>query len=488
MSAIRGHHNYRKSIVFIMVCALIGLGAISCGSGGGSSDTETVSGGGGSGDSSGFEVNGTISNLEIVASTSVGKASGNSGTVSHIVAVSPTIGGISCKTGSVDSTAGTFSLRLTARMPWFLYFIDQKKKGKRMFLGRLRSSTLDTFAPTSATGSLKFGTVNIDGASGTASATATHSEIISGLGVDADTADSIGTKDDMARRYGNPDADDDGEIDCNDSSKKYMLDFHVRFDMMVGGQRVAVNDIIDTYFADAVLATYTSTGIYVAYPTSFSSENTGSVTFVDSTVTTSEGGAIAKNTATSAVTTNNFSGYYGFGPNTTSTSELPSGDIVFTTGGKTLTFTDVATPSLAELTVPTGRIFPFIKFVKSSASCSSACTLASVDYKWMKKTATGWTAASLSEIDLLVAGNGGNLGFRVGLDSSSDKTIQWTIPKSAVSGSITWSAAHATLSGVSEAELTSLTTTQVCHVGLSYDDQLGMRYFEGIVNASGTCE
>lgn len=489
MLAIQACNKYMKLLAFITSCALIGTGMAACGGSGSSSSSDSGSGsGGGSSDSSGFEVSGTLSSVSVAAAESVGKASGNSGTVTHLIAVSPTIGGIACKTGSVDATAGTFSLRLTAKKPWFLFFADQKKKGKKMFLGRLRSSKLDTFAPTSSTGSLKFGTVSIDAASGTASATATHSEIISGLGVDADTADSLGAKDDMARRYGNPDADDDGELDCNDSSKKYMLDFHVRFNMTVSGQSVKVSDVVDNFLSDSAVATYTGTGIYVAYPSSFVSADTGSVTFVDSAVTTSEGGAIPKNTATSAVTTNSFSGYYGFGPNTTSTSELPSGDIIFTAGGKTLSFTDVATPSLEELTAPTGRIFPFIKFVKSSASCTSACTPASLDYKWMKKTATGWTAASLAEIDLLVAENTGNLGFRVDLDSNSSKVVQFTIPKTAVSGSIEWKAANATLSGVSAAQLTSLTTTQICHIGLSYDDQLGMRYFVGIANASGTCE
>jgi hypothetical protein len=37
------------------------------------------------------------------------------------------------------------------------------------------------------------------------------------------------------------------------------------------------------------------------------------------------------------------------------------------------------------------------------------------------------------------------------------------------------------------AELAAMTSDQVCHLGLSYDDKLGMRMFGGIANAPGTC-
>lgn len=453
---------------------------------GSSSGTGSGAGTGGTGSSAtAYTVSGTLNSLTV--SSALSKST--SGTVTNVMAVSPSVGAVSCKQATVGSN-GAFSIDLTGLKPWLLFFFDSSRRGSSMFLGRFASSTWDALTPGSETGSADLGTVSIDAASGTASSTKSFGEITSAFGMDSAMAAFMGGLDDVLRRYSNPDMDGDGSVDCNttDNTAKFILDFHVRFDMKLSGANATIADVIDTYLGDSAVATYTGTGIYLAYPTSFSTATTGSVTFQDSAVTTSEGGAIPANTATTAVTDNSFSGAYGYGPNTTSTSELPSGTIVFAFGGKTVTFTDVRTPTLAEITAPTGRIFPFIKFVKNSSGCASNCTLASVDYKWMKKTETGWTAASSSEVSVAVASAGGNISLRVGSDTNTSKVLQITIPKTAASGSIPWtssSAAH--LSGITAAEFDALTTSQLCHLGLSYDDQLGMRYFEGIANAAGTC-
>lgn len=463
------------------------LGVAGCGS---SSSTAASSSGTGSGSGTGssataYTVSGTLGSLTV--SSSLSKST--SGTVTNVMAVSPSVGAVSCKQATVGSN-GTFSIDLTGLKPWLLFFFDSSRSGSSMFLGRFTSSTWDALTPGSETGSADLGTVSIDSASGTASSTKSFGDLISAFGMDSTMASFMGGLDDVLRRYSNPDMDGDGSVDCNttDNTAKFILDFHVRFNMEINSANATIADAIDTYLSDSVVATYTGTGIYLAYPTSFSTATTGSVTFQDSAVTTSEGGVIPANTATNAVTDNSFSGAYGFGPNTTSTSELPSGTIVFSFGGKTLTFTDVRTPTLAEITAPTGRIFPFIKFVKSSSGCTSNCTLASVDYKWMKKTETGWTAASSSEVSVAVASAGGTISLRVGSDSNTSKVLQITIPKTAASGSIPWtSSSAANVTGITATEFDALTTTQLCHLGLSYDDQLGMRYFEGIQNAAGTC-
>lgn len=476
-------HFMKWGQTIAMLFLIIALAA--CGSSGSSSGSSTSSdSGSGAGGSSAtaFTVSGTVSDLSV--SNSLSKST--SGTVTNVMAVAPGVGGTTCKQGTVNSN-GTFSIDLTGLKPWLLYFFDSSRRGNSMFLGRFASSTWDALTPGSETGSADIGTVSINADTGIASSSKSHSDLISGFGVDTTTASFMGTLDDSVRRYSNPDTDNDGSVDCDtsNSTAKFPLDFHVRFNMTLSGTTATIADIIDSYLSDTVTATYTGTGIYVAYPTSYSTATTGSVTFQDSAVTTEEGGAIAANTATSAVTTNSFSGYYGFGPNTTSTSELPTGTVVFTFGSKTLTFSDVKTPTLAELTAPTGRIFPFIKFVKSDSSCTSNCTLASLDYKWMKKTESSWTEASLTEVKLAVASAGGTVSIRV--DNDSSKTFQITIPKTAISGSITWTSSSATLSGVTAAEFNALTTSQLCHLGLSYDDQLGMRYFETINDAAGTC-
>ncbi len=463
----------------VLVSGFLGMAPLlSCGGAGSSS------GSGSSGSSSSFSVKGRFSSLSVSESPLLTEFS-TSGTVTTVMAVAPESGNTTCKTTTVDSN-GSFSLDLSPGQPWLLFFVDPSQTGVNMFLGRYSNSTQDTVVPNQSTGSLDVGTVTINSSTGVASGTTSASDVLSSLGLDSSTASTLGEADDVATRYANPDVDGDGRIDCGDSSKQFMFDFHVRFEMYISGTHATVSDIIGSFFStSATTATYSSTGIYVAYPSTFSSVDTGSVTFVNSAVTTSEGGSIPANTATSSVTTNNFSNYKGFGPNITNTSELPSGKIVYSFGGKTLTFTNVQVPTLAQLTTPTGRIFPFVKLNKTSSSCSSNCTLSGISYQWMKKTSSGWSQASLTEIDLLVADEGGNLGFRV--NNNSNKTVQFTIPKTSIEGTLDWTTSNASLSGVTAAEFTSLITTQICHLGLSYDDQLGMRYFEGINDASGTC-
>lgn len=457
-------------------------GSTSSGSGTSSTDdTDEESSGGGS---SGFEVSGTLSSLSVSALSL--KDAAISGTVTDVIAVSPGTTSVSCKTASVDTTTNTFEIPLTGKKPWFFYFFNRNRTGSQMFMGRFRSSLLDTLLPNKTTGSLSLGTVSIDGSTGVATSSRDHSDIVSDLGLESETADTIGDHDDVSRRYSNPDVDGDGSVDCDGSSSSYTLDFHIRFNMLINGTQAEVDDLVDSFYNESTTTVaYTDTGAYVSYPTTFSSLDTGTVTLTDTAVTTQEGGALAAGTATSKVTSNNFSSHKGFGINTTSTSELPSGEMIYAFGDKTLTFSDVETPSLASLTSPSGRLFPFIKFNKSSSTCTSSCTLSGISYKWMKKTASGWTSATLEEVDLLVSDANSNLGFRV--DGNESRQVSFTIPKTSLTGTIDWDSSSASLTGITSSQFESLTTSQICHVGLSFDDQLGMRYFQNISNSSDSC-
>ncbi|MBI2091803.1 MAG: hypothetical protein HYT75_02245 [Deltaproteobacteria bacterium] len=448
-----------------------------------SSDSGSDDSGGGSDTSTGFTVSGTLNSLNVSLNKSL-----TSGTITDVMAVSPETGNASCKKAEVESD-GTFSIIIDGKKPWFLYFIDSAKQGMQMFMGRLRaSSTLDTFTPASTTGSTDLETITVDAENEVAESSKTESEITSDLGLDSDTVETIKGVDDVARRYGNPDMDDDGAVDCNSETSttaSYFLDFHIRFDMQTSGVNADVADIIDSYYSDSIVPAYTSTGIYVAYPTSFSSVSTGSTTFVDSAVTTGEAGALAANTATSSITTAHFGDYYSWGPNLSSTSETVTGDVIYAFGDKTLTFPDVQMPMLTQLQSPVGRIFPFIKFNKTDADCTSSCTISSFEYKWMKKTLTGWTPATLSEVSLIIA-NGG-IGFRYDSEDNADKYINLSFSTEAISGSVEWLPANFSLEGVSSAEFQNLYTSQICHVGLFHSDKLGMKYFQNVYNAGGTC-
>lgn len=490
-----GSKFLKNILLFVMIVTWIGCGGLSStesSSGGGDTTTGTggssgSSGAGGSGGSSSassdFEVKGQLASLQVGGLQLEKNAI--SGTVTDVMAVNPQTGSASCKTASVDSN-GSFKVNLTGKKPWFFYFFNRAKRGSSMFLGRFISSKMNTLVPASKTGSMDLGRVTINASEETATSEKSHSDILSGLGLDSSTAAAIEKLDPVARRYRNPDVDDDGQVDCSSSNSQYYLDFHVRFDMKINGSRAAVNNIIDNYLSDtATTVFYTGTGIYVAYPKTFSSATSGKVKFTDSSITTSEAGSVAAGTEISSITENAFGDNYSYGANTTNTSELPSGEIVFTFGSKTLTFSDVKTPLLSEITAPTGRIFPFVKFNKTSSTCTSSCTLSGISYKWLKKTDSGWTAATLSELSLITADKSGYLSFRV--DGNSSKTVGFTIPSTSLDGTINWESGNASLSGVTEAQFKALTNDQVCHLGLSYDDQLGMRYFEGIQNSNGAC-
>lgn len=453
-------------------------------SGSGTSSTDGGGSGGSDSSSSNFEVSGTLSSLSVSALSL--KNTSTSGTVTDVIAVSPGTTSVSCKTASVDTTTNTFSIPLTGKKPWFFYFFNRNRIGSQMFMGRFRSSFLDTLLPNKTTGTLSLGTVSIDGSTGVATSNRDHSDIVSDLGLDSDTAETVGDHDDISRRYSNPDVDGDGSVDCDGSSSSYTLDFHIRFNMLINGTQAEIDDLVDSFYNESTTTVaYADTGAYVSYPTTFSTLDTGTVTLTDTAVTTEEGGAVAAGTATSQVTSNNFSGHKGFGINTTSTSELPSGEVIFAFGGKTLTFPDVETPSLASLTSPVGRLFPFIKFNKSSSSCTSSCTLSGISYKWMKKTSTGWTEATLEEVDLLVSSANSYLGFRI--DGDENRQVGFTIPKTSLTGTIDWDVSNASLTGITTSQFEAITTSQICHLGLSFDDQLGMRYFQNISNSNDNC-
>lgn len=464
---------------------------------GGSSSSTTSSGGGGSSgdDETGFQVTGQYSSsgtASINANTNfvLYQVTADDDEPTDIIAVSPETGNVTCKEVDLEDD-GSFDFRLTSGRPWFFYFINRLRSGSNMFLGRFKTDTLDTLLPNSSTGSTNLGTITLDTDTGLATSDTDHDQIVEDLEIDSDTADSIGEIDDVARRYSNPDMDGDGEIDCGQSNHSFFLDFHVRFNMLNDGtNNVEVNDLLGSYYNESTMVTdYSSTGVYIAYPTDFSSAASGTVTFVDSSVTTEEAGAVTANTEISDITENAFTGYYGYGVNTTSSSELPSGTIVYAFGDKEITFSDVETPALSEITAPTGRVFPFVKFNKTDSTCTSSCTLSGLSYKWMKKTATGWEAATLEELGLIVADGDstGSLGFRVGGDES--KQVDFKFEKTSLEATIDWdsSGTQVNLTGVTDAEFEALTETDICHIGLSHDDKLGMRYFQNIDNSNDDC-
>lgn len=425
--------------------------------------------------SSTFTISGTL------ASTTVSKLSPRglavTGTVTHVMAVNPSSSNPERVVAEVAAD-GTFSLDVTTQNNWVLVFVDANQVGANMILGIFKASALDTLPVAATTGSTDLGTVSIDSSTSEATSGVDYATFLDSLGLTSVEADEIGALDDLCLRYVNPDIDGNGTIDALETNRNFGLDFHVRFTMLQGVTQVSVPDLVGNFLDETTTTSqYSSTGVYVSYPSSFSSETAGTTTFGNDV--TLEGSVPAPaNTPISSVTSLSNGSTYSFGPNLESTSELPSGTIVFNVGTSSLTFTNVKVPTLAELNAPTGRIFPFIRFNKNDGACTSACTLASVDYKWMKKTDTGWTPASVDELSLIVNDSGGFLSIY--LNNDTNKRVTFTLPQTSASGTLTWDTTSASLEGAVASDLTSATTEMLCHVGLSYDDKLGMRYFENL--------
>lgn len=438
----------------------------------GSSDH--VAGGGDGGDGS-FKVTGQVE-ASAVGKLSI-RAVGGEG-ITHVMAVNPTSANPKRVLAPVADN-GAFSLSLSSGVPWVLVFVDSSKTGSAMIQGIFRASDLDTLATSEAGTETDLQTIGFSGLE--AESSVDYDDLIAGLGLDAATAETLGAIDDVCLRYVNPDIDGDGEIDLEQEDHGFVLDFHVRFNFEESGNPIEVGDL-DAFpdFAN-VTTGYANTGVYVAYPEAFSSATTGTVVF-DTAVQLEGGGSFAAGATISSVTANAFGDYNGYGPNLSSSSELPQDDAVFAFGGKTLTFTNIATPTLAEIDASVGRLFPFVRLVPADAGCGLGlnCVVGSAEYKWMKRTASGWTPATEAELALIVSEDGGYLSMRYGNDSGPSFGLP--IPRDAASGSLDWSYADLSEAGLNASQFANLTYAQIYHVGLSYDDQLGMRYFLNIAN------
>jgi hypothetical protein len=214
--------------------------------------------------------------------------------------------------------------------------------------------------------------------------------------------------------------------------------------VQVSNVPVTVADLVGHYLSDSATLRYGGTGVYVAYPAAFESADpstTGSVSF-DEPVFYYPGGSSPSAVSAAAeveihgadLMNNNFSDSRSFGLYAEGGAghDLPQGEYIFKVGSKTLTFTHVATRSDAELDASIDFIMPFIKFNPVNPSCTAACTVASVDYKWMKRTVSGWVPATLGEVNLTVGDMGGFLSLRA-VTEPSDKNLGLVIPNTAIS-------------------------------------------------------
>jgi hypothetical protein len=349
-----------------------------------------------------------------------------------------------------------------------------------MAVAMFRANTLDTVSPQLA-GHLDMGDVTVDATMQTATASTPYADVISELGLDPAAAEFLGSVDDLSLRYANPDIDGNGVIDLVEGHQ-FGIDFHVRSNMRRGsatGANFTVADMTDQWFPDsgAEVATpvFNLTSAYAMYPTSF--DGTSYVDMSSAMPTLQHGAAYVATLVDGSTPAPNtsFSGVSGFGDMSSwgadydlehdAALELPgSGGVpatlAYTLGatGTTLTFTNVVTRTKASLTAD-GTLAIFTRLDTDPSSGA----IATVDYKWMKRSAGQWIPATAAEIGVVIGSAGGYMSFHV-VPNWHDE-VGLAIPADPT-GSVAWTAA-------------ALQPGQVCGLAVSYDDKLGLRHFIG---------
>ncbi|MBI3610163.1 MAG: hypothetical protein HY204_05615 [Nitrospirae bacterium] len=455
---------YRRMSVLCLAAMLSG-----CGGGG-----DSTSDNGSAPVAATFGISGTLSSVNVSGKSRAGLFNTSAPvnqTVTHVMAVSPTSQNATRVLAPINSD-GSFTLNVNPNRPYVLVFIDSTQTGAGMIVGAFESNTLDSLAPLTQ-GETDLGTVSIDGTTETATGSIAYDALLASLGLSSEVALALGAQDDLCLRYINPDLDGDGIIDIEQPDRNFMLDFHVRYNMETSpGVTAPIDSIIGQYLPDTIGISYTGTGIYAAIPTSFYSGS-----FDGASVTLGSDPLI-----TTGITGPGFGNYRSLGPNWNPGTDIPQGAYVFSFGDKTLTFTNVATRTDAEFTAATGIIMPFIKFNQTDPACeisSGTCTLAGIDYKWMKRTDSGWVDATLEELNLFVSDGGGFISAHI-YPLSSGMEIGIPFPMTSLSGTVAWTAENAHLpEGLTAEEMAALPSSQICSLGLSYDDKLGMRIFSG---------
>lgn len=435
----------------------------------------------GSSDQASFRISGrapalTATQGALVAGSSGALVAPSARTITHVMAVDPETASPR-RTLSKVAADGSFSLTVDAGRPYVLVFIDDSAIGADMVVAIFRDQTLDTITPVDA-GEVNLGDVDIDRDSKTASTGMPYDMLLASLGISAAAAEYLGSIDDLSLRYANPDIDGDGIIDIT-QQHQFSLDFHIRSNMLrgPGGNHLTVDDLTDKFFASAgtEVATpdFNLASIYALYPATFDATE-----YVDRasppgaplqhgggySVSLADGSMPAPNSSFSAL---GFGDTAGFGADyafTTPGVELPgSGGVpatlVYTLGGigKQLTFTNVITRTRASLTA-TGTLNIFLRLNTSAGSITS------IDFEWRKRDASGdWSVATAEEIALTIGSKGGFITFhRVPSWSNQSEVSIPAVP----SGTIAWAAS-------------AMAPNDICGMGVSYDDKLGLRHFEG---------
>jgi hypothetical protein len=408
--------------------------------------------------------------------------------VSHVMAVNPSAANPVRYLQPVAAD-GSFAIGVDLATPWVIVLVDSSATGRDMIVGVFRSSAfgLDSIAATRP-GMLELGDVTVDEA-GTARATVASANLLSALGLSEAAATLLGELDDISLRYVNPDIDGNGKIDVAEGVS-YGLDFHLRYNMSDSTGNVGLDDLLN-HFADPATtrATYNlGSAIALWAPGKFGATTAADYRIRFPTTSGTFSAPPLMGSYSANVWIEDDAAFYtsagtdSLGISFDLTQPFPVGEYDFQVKDTQLTFAGVRTHTLAELNASENLLIPFLKLNPVDTSCTGwSCAATGFDYQWMRKSASSWVPATAEEVALLVPMQGGYISFQLG--PTSDKRLGYTIPGTPVTGTIPFAMPQNTMN-VTPAELATLTLSQICHLGVSYDDTLGMRIFQGWETAS----
>jgi hypothetical protein len=408
--------------------------------------------------------------------------------VTHVMAVNPATAN-PVRYLTEIAADGTFGIGVDLNVPWVFVLVDSHQVGKDMIAGVFRSSMfdLDSLAALKP-GMVNLGELNVDEATGAATVSTPTATLLSALGLSDTAAALLGSMDDISLRYVNPDIDGNGKIDVLEGAS-YPLDFHIRYTMTSAGGNTAVplTALLNTYADSATTGAQYGLGSAIAYwamPERFGTTTSADYRIKFPTASGTFQAPPLSGSFTANVWIDDDAFFYtSAGSNSVgitfdSTQPFPTGEYVFEVKGTALTYTNVRTHTLPELNAGADLIIPFLKLNVPDATCTGwACKVSGIDYRWMKRAGTGWVLATPEEIALVVPQHGGFLGFKPG--TMPDQRLEFVIPGNPVTGTLSFAAANNIQGGVTPEQIANLTVGQLCQLGVSYDDTLGMRIFQG---------
>lgn len=405
--------------------------------------------------------------------------------ITHVMAVNPSSANPVRYLQPVAAD-GTFAIGVDLNTPWVIVLVDSHYSGADMVAGVFRSSDLDLDSvAASAPGSVDLGDVNV-GDDLVASASVTTSNLLTALGLSRAAATLLGEMDDISLRYVNPDIDGNGTIDVLEPDARYGLDFHLRYSMNDGSRNIALSSLLNQYADATTTRAVYGLGSAIAYwfnPTLFGTTSASDFRIRFPSGSGAYSAPPLQGSYSANVWIEDDSAFYtsagsnSLGISFDSTQPFPVGEYDFEVKGRQLTFTDVRTHSLAELNAGASLIIPFLKLDARDTSCTGwSCAVTGFGYKWMKRGEAGWVAASAEEVALVVPQRGGFVGFQPG--GVASKRLEYIIPGEPVEGTIPFAMPN-NMMNVTSSEIAALTVGDLCHLGVSYDDTLGMRIFQG---------